>query len=468
MKFYFKKDICRLTLAIMFGLAVSGTALAADDTFVQGTTINGLGISGMTVDEAAARIREFYSSQYQLTIQEKGGVKETINGTDIGFTVGIPEGYLESILAKQNEEGRNSGPDVDSKFRVEMANTYNAEALAAKIQALNCISGSSIVTTADAYISEYREGQPFEIIKEVIGNNVDSEKVETAITQAVASGTSEIDLQTADCYVKPAVTSDNAELNDLCNTMNQCREMSITYVFGEDQEVIRAEEICSWLMGTQDGQIQVNRESAAARIAALAAKYDTVGTERSFHTADGRDITVSGGAYGWKIDQNAETDALIGMIRTGQTQEREPAYASSAVSRTAPEWGNTYAEVDLTNQHVYMIQDGQIVWDAPCVTGNLSKSYDTPAGLYSLTYKQKDRVLRGKLQADGTYEYESPVSFWMPFNGGIGFHDANWRSKFGGTIYQTAGSHGCVNLPPEKAALLYDLVYAGMPVICYN
>jgi lipoprotein-anchoring transpeptidase ErfK/SrfK len=115
-----------------------------------------------------------------------------------------------------------------------------------------------------------------------------------------------------------------------------------------------------------------------------------------------------------------------------------------------------------------MIQDGQIVWDAPCVTGNLSKSYDTPAGLYSLTYKQKDRVLRGKLQADGTYEYESPVSFWMPFNGGIGFHDANWRSKFGGTIYQTAGSHGCVNLPPEKAALLYDLVYAGMPVICYN
>jgi lipoprotein-anchoring transpeptidase ErfK/SrfK len=115
-----------------------------------------------------------------------------------------------------------------------------------------------------------------------------------------------------------------------------------------------------------------------------------------------------------------------------------------------------------------MTVDGQVVWDAPCVTGNLSKSYDTPAGLYSLTYKERDRVLRGKKQADGTYEYESPVSYWMPFNGGIGFHDANWRSRFGGDIYKTAGSHGCVNLPPEKAALLYDYVYAGMPVICYN
>jgi hypothetical protein len=464
----FKKQACRITLALMFGLAVSGTALADDNTFVQGTTVNGLGISGMTVEEATARIQEFYSSQYQLTIKEKGGVKETIGGSDIGFSVGIPEGYLEGILSKQNEEGRISGPDVDSKFRVEMANTYSEEALINKINSLNCISGSSIVTTADAYITEYRDGQPFEIIKEVNGNNVDPEKVTAAVTQAVASGATEVDLQTANCYYKPAITSDNAELNDLCNTLNQCRNMTITYVIGEAKETLAASEICSWLQGTQDGEIQVNREKASAYIASLASRYDTVGTERSFHTADGRDITISGGAYGWKINQTAETDALIGMIRTGQTQEREPAYSSTALSRTEPEWGTTYAEVDLTNQHVYMTVDGQVVWDAPCVTGNLSKSYDTPAGLYSLTYKERDRVLRGKKQEDGTYEYESPVSYWMPFNGGIGFHDANWRSRFGGDIYKTAGSHGCVNLPPEKAALLYDYVYTGMPVICYN
>ena len=56
----------------------------------------------------------------------------------------------------------------------------------------------------------------------------------------------------------------------------------------------------------------------------------------------------------------------------------------------------------------------------------------------------------------------------MPFNGGIGFHDATWRSKFGGTIFQTSGSHGCINLPPEKASVLYDLIYKGMPVLCYQ
>ena len=49
----------------------------------------------------------------------------------------------------------------------------------------------------------------------------------------------------------------------------------------------------------------------------------------------------------------------------------------------------------------------------------------------------------------------------MPFNGGIGFHDASWRSKFSGTIYQYSGSHGCINLPVDKAKLLYEKVYKG-------
>ena len=115
-----------------------------------------------------------------------------------------------------------------------------------------------------------------------------------------------------------------------------------------------------------------------------------------------------------------------------------------------------------------MIKDGVVVWDAPCVTGDVAKGYATPAGIYSLTYKETDRILRGKKKADGSYEYESHVDYWMPFNGGIGFHDADWRSKFGGTIYLYGGSHGCINLPPDRAKLLYDYVYKGMPVICYQ
>lgn len=465
-----RANISKAVLAVLFGLAVCGTALAdeADETkFVQGTSVNGLGIGSLTVDEAAGRIGSFYSSEYKLTIKERGGKEEYINGPDIGFTVGLPDGFLQEILNQQNAGGRLSGPDVDNKHRIDMTNTFNADALTAKINELNCISGSSIVTTADAHVSAYQEGQPFTIIPEVRGNNVYPEKVAEAVRAAVTAGSSEVNLEESGCYYEVQITSDNAQLAELRDTMNRCREMSITYTFGENSEVLDAAAICSWITGTQDGVIMVNRDQALAYVQSLAAKYDTAGTTRTFRTATGRDVSVSG-PYGWKIDQNAETDALIGMIRTGESQSREPQYASAAVDHTAQEWGNTYVEVDLTGQHVYMTKDGAVVWDAPCVTGNSAKNYDTPAGIYSLTYKERDRVLRGAKRADGSYEYESPVSYWMPFNGGIGLHDANWRGSFGGSIYKNNGSHGCVNLPPAKVKALYDMVYKGMPVICYH
>lgn len=462
-----KANISKMVLAVVFGLTVCSTALADETKFVQGTSVNGLGIGNLTVDEAAGRIGSFYSSAYKLTIKERGGKEEYINGADIGFTVGIPNGFLQEILNQQNASGRASGPDVDNKHRIEMTNTFNADALTARINELNCISGSSIVTTRDAYVSAYQEGQPFTIIPEVRGNNVYPEKVAEAVRAAVTSGSSEVNLEEKGCYYEVQITSDNAQLAELRDTMNRCREMSITYTFGESSEVLDAAVICSWITGTQDGQIQVNREQALAYVQSLAAKYDTAGTTRTFHTATGRDVNVSG-PYGWKINQNDETEALIGMIRTGESQTREPVYASAAVERTAQEWGTTYVEVDLSGQHVYMVKDGAVVWDAPCVTGNLSKKYDTPAGIYSLTYKERNRVLRGAKQADGSYEYESPVSYWMPFNGGIGLHDADWRGSFGGNIYKTNGSHGCINLPPAKVGALYDMVYKGMPVICYQ
>ena len=196
--------------------------------------------------------------------------------------------------------------------------------------------------------------------------------------------------------------------------MNQCREMTVTYTFGEQSETLDSVSICSWITGSAEGQIQLDMEKVRAYVKTLADKYDTAGTARTFHTATGRDVSVSG-SFGWKIDQAAEADALAAVIRTAQSQSREPVYASRAVDRSAAEWGTTYVEADLTAQHVYMIKEGTVVWDAPCVTGNVSKNYTTPPGLYRLTYKQRDRVLRGQKQADGKYEYETPVSYWMPF-----------------------------------------------------
>lgn len=456
----------KLVLAVMLSGAFTLTAYADDSQFVSGTTINGLGVGGLTVEEAKTRLEGFYASEYKMTVEGKNGKKETIMGSEIGYAVTVPDG-LQAILDAQNAGGRLSGPSVDNSHTIEMAAVYNAEALAANISQLSAVSGQDIVATADAHISEYQEGQPFTIIPEVYGNNVDVARTTALIQEAVAAGKTSVNLEEGGCYYTVDVTADNEQLKMLCDTMNRCKDMVITYSFGDRTEALGGSVICSWITGSQDGQIQVNRDSAAAYIQTLAAKYDTVGTTRSFRTHGGRDVSLKG-PYGWQMNQAAEIDALIAMIQTVQTQTREPVYTKKAASRSGTDWGSTYVEIDLSGQHVYMYKDGAMVWDAPCVTGNVSKNYTTPDGIYSLYYKERDRVLRGAKKADGSYEYESPVKYWMPFNNGIGLHDADWRSKFGGTIYQYSGSHGCINLPPAKVKALYDMVYAGIPVICYN
>ena len=124
-------------------------------------------------------------------------------------------------------------------------------------------------------------------------------------------------------------------------------------------------------------------------------------------------------------------------------------------------------EVDLTNQYMYLFVNGAVVTSGPIVTGKPSAGDATPQGVYSIKYCQRNAVLRGPLQSDGTYEWESPVSFWMPFNGGIGLHDAPWQAAFGGDRYLTHGSHGCVNLQYAVAETTFNNVQAGTPVVCH-
>lgn len=452
---------------LMSVLVLDFSAFAEDTTrFVPGTSVNGVSISGLTAEEAKAKLEGYYGSDYKLTIKERGGKTEEIKGAEIGLKAAVPDS-LPAILEEQNQKGRSSGPAVDNTHTMTIPTSFSEADLKERVRGLSCVSGGDVVETKNAHISAYQEGVPFTIVPQVQGNSVSLEKTVEAVKNAVSSGADEISLEEKGCYDTVTVTSQDESLKKLLETMNQYKDMSVSYVFGEEKETLAGETICTWLTGSENGRVTVDREQAAAYVKSLADKYDTVSVARPFKTADGRVVNLNG-TYGWKINQAAETDALVEIIQSGQTQDREPVYAQAARARTGGDWGSTYAEVDLTGQHVYLYENGEQVWDAPCVTGDIAKGHTTPEGIFSLAYKETDRVLRGAKQADGTYEYESHVDYWMPFNGGIGFHDASWRNKFGGTIYQYAGSHGCINLPVEKAKILYDKLAAGVPVICYN
>ena len=126
-------------------------------------------------------------------------------------------------------------------------------------------------------------------------------------------------------------------------------------------------------------------------------------------------------------------------------------------------------EINITKQHLWFVKDGSVVLESDFVSGKESDPTRlTPSGTYYIYNKERNRVLRGTKQPNGKYEYESPVSYWMPFNKGIGLHDASWRSTFGRDIYINSGSHGCINLPTGFAGSLYSQIYVNLPVVVYR
>ena len=135
------------------------------------------------------------------------------------------------------------------------------------------------------------------------------------------------------------------------------------------------------------------------------------------------------------------------------------------------DWSNRYIDIDLSEQHVrFYGDDGSIIWESDCVTGDTSQGYDTPTGVNAINNNmQRDATLRGlDYNGDGEPDYISYVSYWMPFVGNlVALHDADWRGSFGGTIYQWNGSHGCVNLPVDKAAELYGMIQVGDVVVTH-
>ena len=210
----------------------------------------------------------------------------------------------------------------------------------------------------------------------------------------------------------------------------------------------------------EEGQFTWDMQQVELAIENLAEKYDTYGKPHTFQATRGESITLEKGTYGNEINQKSEISFLTQAVEERKSQIRVPEYIHKAWAQGVDDIGNTYVEVDMTQQKMYFYQDGVCVIDTPVVTGNMMRNRGTPEGVYYIYLKQKNRVLKGP-------GYAAHVDFWMPVKNGIGIHDAVWRDEFGGDIYKTEGSHGCINTPHEVMEKLYEITEIGMPVILF-
>ena len=436
--------------------------------FLENTFINGIDVSNMTAPEVE-KILSKKAEGYELKFTFRDGEVEVIDGRSIGFKV-KPDGSVDRILQSQDHKEWFRCFFRRTDGEVEQNTTYDPNRLKAAVDALPELQEDRMVAPKDAYIE--LQDTTFTIIPEVEGSLVDIGIVQNAAAEAVSREQTDIvvtDLEGS--YKVPSVRAQDAEIIEKCDSYNQMIAGSITWNTPEGESItVDRNTTVNWLSKDENGDYYRDEdlweENIEYWVDELARNVNTVGKDWTFHSTNRGDVTISGGDYGYSVNKVKEREEVWDLLWDGETDEREP-YFYSVQFNQGSGLGNTYIEANLSSQHVWIYVDGAMVCETDCVSGNTSLGRGTPTGVFQIMYKDTDVDLKGQQLANGQYSYISHVNYWMPFYGGCGFHDASWRSRFGGSIYKSDGSHGCINLPPSITPKFYGYVRTGMPVIVY-
>ena len=456
----------KIALIVIAGIIVAayaGVSVYFMNHFYPYTVLNGVDVSMYTVEQVE-EIQEKEAQEYNIKLLESDDDITLIKGSDIAV-VYEKDGKVKELLKSQNAFLWAACFFKDPIINAPVSVSYDKAKLNKVIDNMKCMKPEEQVESISAH--PVVQGKEFVVVDEQIGTQIDREKFVAAVEGAIADFASELDLVEADVYHHAKYNVDSPEVVKACEEMNTYLGAEITLNFTPFTEVVDASVIGTFVHFDENMAVSFSEEAVRAYVASLSEKYDTVGKTRQFVTGYGNTVEVTGGDFGWQLDQETEYATLLANIQNKEVVTRDPAYLKTALTHEGYDFGTTYVEVDLTNQHMFFFQGGQLVLESDIVTGNPNAGNATPQGVYAIAYKQMHVNLRGPKKEDGTYEWDSPVTYWMPFNGGIGLHDAPWQSAFGGTRYTWAGSHGCVNLPWATADALYPLVDAGTPVVCH-
>ena len=424
--------------------------------FYFGSVINNINASGKTVEELNSAIL-LKCETYTLELKERNDVKEQIKAADIGLKYSA-KGKIQVLKDRQNSFMWIHGLFNQKASEMYGIVTYDEKLLKECFDKLSCFDGKNVIEPQNASF-KYLDNS-YVIVNEIMGNKVSGQHLYENIVNAIVKGETTVDLERSNSYVNPKYTSSSKEIINTKILLNKYIASKITYTFTGGSEVLDGTLIHNWIEVNENLVILFDENEIKNYLNILDNNYETYGKQREFVTSMGTTIKVSGGNYGWLVDRKGEVKDLITAIKEGQTIAKEPRYLQTAATHNINDISNTYVEINMVKQHLWFYKNGSLIIQGDVVTGDVSKKFPTPTGVYRVQFKEKNYTLKGE-------NYSVPVNVFMPFNGGIGIHDASWRNVFGGKIYMTNGSHGCINAPPNLAQAIFDNIETSTAVICY-
>lgn len=310
----------------------------------------------------------------------------------------------------------------------------------------------------------------FVVVPEEEGTQLNRDKVIQAVKEAVTADKDTLDLEEAGCYESPSVTQDDASLKERMEKLQQMVSASLTIDFGSGRvETVDKSLLIQWITQDESGNDIFDSAKVTEYVQQLADTYDTVG-KHTFTTTGGETVTLDKGDYGWEMDVATTSANLLQAIQEQKQGDFEVTYSSSAKSREENDIGDSYIEISIEEQTVWCYVDGELLVETPVVTGCVNNGTETPSGgVWKVKSRKSPYTMKGKPDENGEPSYVEEVTYWVPYSEDftVGLHDLSSRTEYGGDIYITNGSHGCVNTPLDAMKQIYDVVSYGFPVIVY-
>ena len=472
-----KKRSLGKVLGITFGVIVAvlaavyfaGVAVFSN-WFPPNTNIGDMNVSLKTSEEVTEMLGDIAPS-WKLEVVSGDTFNYKLDASTIKMEVDA-----EGIAAKMHEDLNpwtwpmllaSGKHDETDRFAV----TYSKDELSSQLKSAVDSYNETAEPPQNATIEFKAASNSYEVKPEVLGAQLNFDVVLEEVAQGVDDLAAKVELDER-ALLQPEVKSDDPKLQESVQMANGMLSAHVILFLGS-QAVDSVDQSLLSTFITVDGESNVtfNEDLLNDWVENLAQRYETIGTLRSYTRADGKQISVQGGTFGWEIDRQALKDQLLEAIKTQSTVEMSiPCSSDGAVVAGAGnrDWGARYLDVDLAEQHVYFYdENGALIWESDCISGKPDGEHDTIPGVFTILDKKSPSKLIG--YEHGVKIYEAEVQYWMPFERvGIGLHDADWQPGFGGSMYAEGyGSHGCVNLPPSKARELYGLINVGDVVSCH-
>ena len=428
------------------------------------TTVNGRNVTLLSPSDVTVDMLVDTQNQ-MLTLHGKNGSFEQIKFADLGV-------YRASDLAlsdiKLNPWKWLSSVWNHYEYRFPSDLFYDRKNIAGVVKNLQLVNGEHVKNPSDAYM--YDDGSSFELIQMNDGTCIDTDKLFQVICEHLDNYDLDIDLEKEDCYVKSGEVNSDKDVKADVQDLNALQNEKITLKLDDVHTEVVPDSIMKMVSYEKDGTVMVRSSILSAYVDALASKYNTRGMARAFRTSKDQLLTLipqtNDTFLGYELNKSDLLQALVNSISSGKSVSISVPWNSlgGALLNKDSDIGDTYIEVSIDDQHMWFYKDGNLVADTDVVTGLDTDERRTPTGLFYVMSLNTNYTM---YYSDGS----AMCNYFIKVTAdGVGIHDTI-RSSYGGDIYKTYGSHGCINTPYDVEKTIFTTIADSnnhnIPVVIY-